>query len=60
MMLTSLPNGLDIIAVSETGAVVEDYVGKPIRPVELLQRVEKLLALRSTQPGQVTLDFPNN
>lgn len=49
MMLTSLPNGLDMLPVSDAGKTVEDYIDKPIRPAELLQRVNRLLALGSTQ-----------
>lgn len=50
MMLTSLPNGLSVTPVSETSASVEDYIDKPVRPAELLQRVERLLGLRNAQP----------
>jgi len=49
MILTSLPNGLDVAPMSEANAVAEDYIDKPIRPAELLQRVEKLLEPRNTQ-----------
>ena len=49
MMLTSLSNGLDMALTSDTDVVVEDYIGKPIRPAELLRRVERLLKLRNPQ-----------
>lgn len=43
IMLTSLPNGLDLMPAGEAGVTVEDYIDKPIRPAELLRRVEKLV-----------------
>lgn len=44
MMLTSLPNGLSLAPRGEADTAVEDYVDKPIRPADLLRRIEKLLA----------------
>jgi len=44
MMLTSLPNGLSLASRGEADTAVEDYVDKPIRPADLLRRIEKLLA----------------
>ena len=49
MMLTSLPNGLSLASGGGANTAVEDYVDKPIRPAELLRRVEKLLAKHNTQ-----------
>lgn len=46
MILTSLPNGLSLASTGESYPNVVDYVDKPIKPAELLQRVGKLLALR--------------
>ena len=48
MMLTSLPNGLSATSAGDA-TLVEDYVDKPIRPAELLQRISKLLELCSVQ-----------
>jgi CheY-like chemotaxis protein len=48
MMLTSLPNGLSAASAGDA-SFVEDYVDKPIKPAELLQRVSKLLELSSMQ-----------
>jgi DNA-binding response OmpR family regulator len=52
MMLTSLPNGLGMAPSSETNVIVEDYIDKPIRPAELLRRVENLLQYRDTPADQ--------
>jgi DNA-binding response OmpR family regulator len=49
VMLTSLPNGLNLASRGGANTAVEDYIDKPIRPAELLSRVEKLLAKRNTQ-----------
>jgi putative two-component system response regulator len=49
MMLTSLVNGLSMAPASETDTALEDYIEKPIKPAELLRRVEKYLEQRSTQ-----------
>jgi CheY-like chemotaxis protein len=49
MMLTSLVNGLDLAPAGEGTIVAEDYIDKPIKPAELLRRVEELLELRNTQ-----------
>jgi CheY-like chemotaxis protein len=58
MMLTSLPDGIDLTRLEETETSVEnyDYVDKPIRPAELLRRVERLLGSPETQPRLVTRD----
>ena len=48
MMLTSLSNGASMAPESNSKPAVEDYIDKPIRPAELLRRVEKLLARRRT------------
>jgi putative two-component system response regulator len=49
MMLTSLPNGLSLASSGGADTAVEDYVDKPIRPAELLRRVEKLLTKHNAQ-----------
>jgi CheY-like chemotaxis protein len=53
MMLTSLPNGLNVAPESDTSARVkehvEEYIEKPVRPAELLRRVERLLRLQNAQ-----------
>jgi CheY-like chemotaxis protein len=55
MMLTSLPDGLGMAGADKINAArednVEDYVNKPIRPNELLQRVERMLRMRNGQPA---------
>jgi CheY-like chemotaxis protein len=51
MMLTSLSNGQSLAPAGEADTAVEDYVNKPIRPIELLRRVEKLLGLRNAHPA---------
>ena len=48
IMLTSLTNGLLHPPASETVAAIDDYIDKPIRPTELLKRIEQLLT-RNTQ-----------
>lgn len=47
MLLTALSNGM--ISPANAGLVdaIADYIDKPIRPTELLQRVEKLLGLET-------------
>jgi CheY-like chemotaxis protein len=55
MILTSLPDDLSMAPIRGTNAsiedrvvgAVEDYVDKPIKPAELLQRVDRLLGLRN-------------
>ena len=51
MMLTSLSDGLGLAGADRINAArednVEDYVNKPIRPNELLQRVERMLRMRT-------------
>jgi CheY-like chemotaxis protein len=53
MMLTSLSNGLSVAPLRGTNASekdhVDDYIDKPIRPTELLKRVERLLELRNAR-----------
>ena len=43
MLLTALSNGIISPVNTELMAAIADYIDKPIRPTELLQRVEKLL-----------------
>ncbi len=45
MMLTAMSNGIISPSKAELVAAIADYIDKPIRPTELLQRVEKLLGL---------------
>jgi CheY-like chemotaxis protein len=45
MLLTGLANGVVRPASADTLAAVADYIDKPIKPTELLQRIEKLLGL---------------
>ena len=49
MMLTSLPNGLSLASKGEIKTTVEDYIDKPIRPANLLRRIERLLAKHDAQ-----------
>jgi DNA-binding response OmpR family regulator len=42
MLLTALSNGI-MSPANELAIEIADYIDKPIRPTELLQRVEKLL-----------------
>jgi len=46
IMLTSLPDGLSPMgqAAPRSGPCVEDYLEKPVKPMELLRRVSKLLS----------------
>lgn len=48
MVLTSLSNGLSLASANGVGIHAEDYIDKPIKPAELLQRIEKLLGLCNT------------
>jgi CheY-like chemotaxis protein len=48
MVLTSLSNGLSLASANGVSIHAEDYIDKPIKPAELLQRIEKLLGLRNT------------
>ncbi len=43
MMLTAMSNGAMTPADTGLVAAIKDYIDKPIRPSELLQRIEKLL-----------------
>ena len=43
MMLTAMSNGAVTPADAGLVAAIKDYIDKPIRPSELLQRIEKLL-----------------
>jgi DNA-binding response OmpR family regulator len=45
MLLTGLANGVVRPASVDTLAAVAEYIDKPVKPTELLQRVEKLLGL---------------
>jgi CheY-like chemotaxis protein len=45
MILTSLPNGLSLVSTGESYPGIVDYVDKPVKPAELLQRVGRLLSL---------------
>ncbi len=45
MMLTAMSNGIISPANTELMDAIADYIDKPIRPTELLQRVEKLIGL---------------
>jgi CheY-like chemotaxis protein len=53
MMLTSLSNGLSVAPLRNINAsgeyYVDDFIDKPIRPTELLERVERLLGLRNAR-----------
>jgi CheY-like chemotaxis protein len=44
IMLTSLPDGLGPMGQATLKPCVEDYMEKPVKPVELLKRVSKFLA----------------
>jgi len=44
IMLTSLPDGLGPIGEAAQRPCVEEYLEKPIKPVELLRRVARFLA----------------
>jgi CheY-like chemotaxis protein len=43
IMLTSLPDGLGPIGQATQKPCVEDYLEKPVKPVELLRRVARFL-----------------
>jgi CheY-like chemotaxis protein len=45
MILTSLPHDSSVASIGEANVSVEDYIDKPIKPAELLQRVAKLVGL---------------
>ena len=44
IMLTSLPDGLSPTGQAAPKPCVEDYLEKPVKPIELLKRVAKFLA----------------
>jgi twitching motility two-component system response regulator PilH len=44
MILTSLINGVRPESAAETEAKIEAYIEKPIRPAELLRRIERSLS----------------
>ena len=44
IMLTSLPDGLSPMGQATQKPCVEDYLEKPVKPMELLKRVAKFLA----------------
>jgi len=48
LILTSLSNGLSLIPPGEITIAAENYIDKPMKPLELLQRIEKLLG---KEPG---------
>jgi len=48
IIMTSLVNGLAQFSGNKTIAAIEAYIDKPIKPVELLRRIEKLLEQRNT------------
>ena len=58
MMLTSLSNGVNVAPESEFSIAVEDYIDKPIRPAELLRRVDKLLARHHAQGPSYASHLP--
>jgi DNA-binding response OmpR family regulator len=58
MMLTSLPNGLSPVSADAAGENVQDYVDKPVRPAELLKRIEKLLELYKDNEWHATFAKP--
>ena len=44
IMLTSLPDGLSPMGQAAQKPRVEDYLEKPVKPMELLRRVSRLLS----------------
>jgi len=44
IMLTSLPDGLSPMGQAAQKPCVEDYLEKPVKPMELLRRVSRLLS----------------
>ena len=44
MMLTSLQDGLSPTGQASRSPLAEDYMEKPVRPAELLRRVNKFLS----------------
>jgi CheY-like chemotaxis protein len=47
IMLTSLPDGLSPMGEAAQKPCVEDYLEKPVKPAELLRRVNKFLSEES-------------
>ncbi len=45
IMLTSLPDGLSPMGQAAQKPCVEDYLEKPVKPIELLRRVSKFLSV---------------
>ena len=45
IMLTSLPDGLSPMGQAAKKPCMEDYLEKPVKPVELLRRVNRFLSL---------------
>ena len=49
IMLTNLPDGLGPMGKVGRVSRAEDYVEKPVRPAELLRRVDKILSSREQE-----------